>query len=299
MKKIYVLINMLVVFALAANAQEIFLEDFSSGVPPTGWSIDEHGSNWMQESSNNAGGSSPEAMFSWSPQFNGQSHMISPATDLSAYTQVGFSFKHMIDHYGGPYTLGVATRSGAGDWNSVWEIVNPSGSISAEEVEISITNDDVGQPDFQICFYFSGDSYNINYWYIDDARLFVPLEHDVAAKAILGTSYFDAGDEYICNATIRNAGLNEETFDVVLEITDGSTNDLLFTDTQNVNLAAGTQTNLAFAGYVLPYEDFLYHVSVSTMLEGDMDTTNDTRGKYIYTYTTERGMVLVEIGTGT
>ena len=67
----------------------------------------------------------------------------------------------MIDHYEGAYTVGVATRSGGGDWSSVWELVNPTG-VPAEEVEISISNGDIGQPDFEICFYFSGNSYNIN-----------------------------------------------------------------------------------------------------------------------------------------
>jgi hypothetical protein len=299
MKRLYFIFGLMLAAVAMSNAQVIFLEDFGSGVPPTGWSIDEHASNWSQETTSNAGGTAPEAMFNWSPQFNGLSRLISPLTDLSAYTQVGFRFMHMVDHYGGPYTLGVATRSGGGDWNIVWQIVNPPASVAAEEVDISISNDDVGQPDFEICFFFSGDSYNINYWYIDDARLYIPYEHDVAVKAVLGDTYFDAGDVYIANALVKNAGLNEETFDVVLEITDGATDDLLFTDTQNINLVSGAQTTLAFASYELPYENFLYEVIITSMLDGDMDSSNDVRSKYIYTYTTERGMVLVEIGTGT
>ena len=299
MKKLYSTLILLVAMSVALQAQTIFSEDFSSGVPPTGWTIDAHATNWLQEASNNAGGTSPEAMFSWTPQFNEESHLISPVTDLTGQTIVGFSFNTMIDHYGGPYELGVATRSGGGDWNTVWSVVNPSTSMPAELVDISISNADVGQADFQICFYFSGDSYNINFWYIDNASLYIPLEHDVAAKKILGDTYFDAGDEYITNALIKNAGLNDETFDVVLEIHDGVTNNLLHIETQNISLIAGEETTITFGVWTLADENMMYEVVVWTDLEGDMDPDNNLTSKYIYTYTNEREMVLLEIGTGT
>jgi len=282
-----------VVFSL--KAQVFFDEGFSS-VPPTGWSID---ANWSASGSANAGGTSPEARFSWDPNFTGESRLISPATNLTSLTQVSFSFKQMLDHYDGDYTIGVATRSGGGDWNIVWELVNPGANAGPEEVELSITNSDVGQPDFEICFYFSGDSYNLNYWYIDDAKLYAPFDHDVATKKILGDIYFDQGDDYITNALIKNAGLNEEAFDLVLEIIDATTDSLLHTETINTTLAAGIETTLAFGSYVLPYANFMYEVIVYTMLSGDMNPGNDTANKFIYTYTSERGMVVLEIGTGT
>lgn len=299
MKKIYTIIVLLAFISLATHGQTVFMEDFSSGVPPSGWSIDAQSDNWIQEISNNAGGTAPEAMFSWTPQFTGETRLISPATDLTGNTMAGFSFRHMVDHYGGPYTIGVATRSGGGDWTSVWSVENPSASIPGEMVDFSISNSDVGQPDFEICFYFSGDSYNINYWYIDDARLYIPFEHDVASKKILGDTYFDAGNEYTASALIKNAGQNAETFDVVLEIYDGTNSTLLFTETQNVTMDAGDENTITYSAYVLPYENYLYEVVVYTDLDSDMDPDNDMASKYIYTYTTEREMVVLEIGTGT
>jgi len=299
MKTLYILLLLIATSSFTVNSQTFFLEDFSGGVPPTGWSIDAHAGNWSANPSANAGGTAPEARFSWDPSFVGDSRLISDTVDLTGYTTVSFSFNHMIDHYGGAYTVGVATRSGGGDWSSVWELVNPS-SVPAEEVGISINNSDVGQPDFEICFYFSGDSYNINYWYIDDAKLYIPLDHDVATKKILGDTYFDQGDDYAASARVKNTGLNTESFDVVLEILDVTTDDLLFTDTQAVtSLAAGAETTVNFASYVLPYENFVYDVVIATDLDGDMDTSNNMKSKYIYTYTSERGMVVIEIATGT
>ncbi|MEN8225311.1 MAG: T9SS type A sorting domain-containing protein [Bacteroidota bacterium] len=299
MKKLYFLMLFFGLLAFTTKAQVFFEEGFSS-MPPAGWAIDAHANNWSSEGSSNAGGSSPEGMFSWSPQFNGESHLIAPSTDLSGYTTVAFSFMHMIDHYGGPYTVGVATRSGGGTWTTVWEVVSPSGSVPGEEVNLTISNSDVGQPDFEVCFFFSGDSYNINYWYIDDAKLFIPQEHDVATKVILGDTYFAQGDVYGAEAIVRNAGLNAETFDVVLEIYDEATDELLFTDTQNASsLDPGMESTIVFANYTLPYENALYQIDVYTDLPGDMDPSNDMQTSFIYTYTSEREMVLVEIGTGT
>jgi len=299
MKKLYVLFILLATCAYAVNAQVYFEEGFNS-MPPTGWTIDDHAGNWSSESSANAGGTPSEAMFNWSPQFNGESHLACPPTDLTGVTTVGFSFKHMVDHYGGPYTVGVATRSGGGAWTTVWEVVDPSASINAEGVDLLISNADVGQADFEICFFYNGDSYNINYWYLDDAKLYVPMEHDVATKSILGDTYFAMEDVYAASAIVKNAGLNEETFDVTLEIYDGETNDLLFTETLTVTaLASGAESTVNFTGYTLPFENALYDVVVFTALTGDMDPDNDMLNKFIYTYTSEREMVLLEIGTGT
>lgn len=300
MKKLYVFVFLLAGFLFTANAQVLFTEDFSGGMPPAGWSIDDHAGNWSQNTSNNAGGIAPEARFTWTPQFNGESYLISPQTNTAGYTSLGFSFRHMVDHYGGAYTLGVATRSAGGAWTTVWDLANPSGSIPGELVDFQITNSDVGATDFEIAFYFSGDSYNINDWYIDDATLYVPLDHDVATKSINGGTYFDMGDEYIADATISNVGLNTEAFDVTLEIYDGVTDDLLYTETQVINgLVNGQQTTAAFSGFILPTANELYNVVVFTSLDGDMNLSNDTNNRYIYTYTSERSMVLLEIGTGT
>jgi hypothetical protein len=51
--------------------------------------------------------------------------------------------------------------------------------------------------------------------------------------------------------------------------------------------------------YALPAENALYDVVIYTDLTGDLDPSNDMKSKYIYTYTSEREVVLLEIGTGT
>src|SRR5512145_2956383 len=168
MKKIYFL-AMLMAVSCWVSAQTFVSEDFSSGdMPPAGWTIDAHAVNWSADASTNAGGVAPEAVFFYDPSFNAASRLISPAIDLTGYTSVKLMFKHFLDDYeGAGYSLGVATRSGGGTWNTAWS-VNPTGDIGPEEIVVDITNADVGAADFQFCIYFSGNSYNLDYWYIDD-----------------------------------------------------------------------------------------------------------------------------------
>jgi FlgD Ig-like domain/Fibronectin type III domain/FG-GAP-like repeat len=156
---------------LIADAGLLLMEDFSSSVPPIEWYIDGLGqTNWSSSATNNAGGSAPEAMLNWSPSFVGMSRMCSYALDTSGMTEIALEFKHNVNDYAGGYTLGVATSSDGTTWNDVWSIV-PAGAIGPETISVDITTADVGSATFQICFYLDGDSFQINYWYIDDVLL--------------------------------------------------------------------------------------------------------------------------------
>jgi len=279
-------------------AQTYFSVDFSGGFPPAGWTIDAHAANWSATATNNSGGTAPEARFNWTPQFVGDSRLISPNINTNGITTVTTEFKFNLDHYGGAYTIGVATRSGGGAWNTVWSKVNPTGSIPATTEIVTINNTDVGATDFQICWFFSGDSYNLNYWYLDDLKLFVPLDHDAMVKDILVDPTYPPGTDFTPQAILKNFGLNAETFDATCEISVGGSN----VYTQNcapVTLAAGEEQTVSFPSYVLNSANDLYEITVTTNLAGDMDPANDSKTEFFNTYTTEREMVVLEIGTGT
>lgn len=279
-------------------AQSIFNVDFSGTFPPSGWTIDAHATNWSAVSTNNSGGTAPEARFSWSPSFVGDSRLISPIINTTGNTVVTTEFKFNLDHYGGAYTLGVATRSGGGSWNIVWSKVNPTGSIPATTEIVTINNANVGAADFQICWFFSGDSYNLNYWYIDDLKLFVPLAHDVMVKDILVDATYPPATNFTPQAILKNFGLNSETFDATCTIKLGGSQ-VYSQNCTPITLAAGAEQTVSFPSYVLNAANDLYEITVKTNLTGDMDPTNDSRTEYFNTYTTDREMVILEIGTGT
>ncbi|HNX01639.1 MAG TPA: FlgD immunoglobulin-like domain containing protein, partial [Candidatus Cloacimonadota bacterium] len=61
----------------------------------------------------------------------------------------------------------------------------------------------------------------------------------------------------------------------------------------------GAVANAEFPAFIPMDPNELYRIVVTTNLEGDQDTTNDTMIKYFNTYATDRQKVMVEIGTGT
>jgi len=297
MKK-FITVFAFLLFPSLLMAQTHSFEDFSGTFPPTGWSIDAHAGNWSANNSNNAGGIAPEAIFNWSPPFTGDSRLICPPMDLTGVTDLKVEFKYNLDHYGGPYSIGAATRSGGGNWNVVWELVNPPASIPATTEVVTINNSDVGASDFQICWFFSGYSYNLNYWYIDDCRLFTPLAHDVMVKDILVETQHVPGAVIAPQAIVTNFGLSTETFDVTCEIKiDGSS---VYNQTSSpVTLAPDEEQTVTFPDYTAAASNELFEMIVTTNLSGDLDPSNDSKTKWLNTYTTLRDMVLLEIGTGT
>jgi hypothetical protein len=204
MRKLY-LVLLAVVISSVTFAQQIFLsEDFSSGqMPPTNWTIDNLTSQWSNQNSDNAGGTAPEARFKYK-NYNGTSRLISPVIDLTGVSTVVLAFRHFLDNYGGgSYKIGVATRSGSGNWNSIWEVA-PSADVGPEAKILQISNTDVGSADFQICFYLTGNLFNLDYWYIDNIKLLVPANLNAEMVAITSPEYIDKPIDV--TGTIRNFG---------------------------------------------------------------------------------------------
>ncbi len=297
MKHIYTIL-VLLLFPAVLSAQTIMSVDFSGSFPPMGWTVDAHSGNWSANPSNNAGGTAPELRLNWEPQFNGYSRVISPPINLTGISALKVKFNHNLDHYSGPYTIGVATRSGGGAWNTVWSKVNPTASIPATQVVATINNGDLGASDFQICIYFSGDSYNLNYWYVDDFSIFVPYAHDAMVQSIDINNQYLPGATLTPQATLKNFGVSPETFDATCTIKIGGT--IVYDNTCTaVTLDPDGEQQVSFPDYTAAASNELFEMTVKTNLSGDLDPSNDSMTKFFNTYTTERGMVLVEIGTGT
>jgi hypothetical protein len=222
MKRIYVL-SLFLALSCWVSAQTFLLEDFSAGtMPPAGWTIDAHSANWSADASSTAGGAAPEAVMFYSPAFNGMSRLISPAIDLSGQTSVKLMFKHFMDDYSGSaYAIGVATRSGGGDWTTVWTI-SPTGDVGPEEKIVDIENSDVGASDFQFCIFFNGNSYNMDYWYIDDIQLFVPYAVDGALVKITTPKY--VGEAVAIEGMLTNLGTTQiSSVDVSWKVSEDMT----------------------------------------------------------------------------
>jgi len=146
-------------------------EDFSAGVPPSGWSQEEAG-EWDQSSTNYAGGTAPEARLYWSNINGDYAYLDSPALNTIGAPTLTLSFKHYISHYTSSFNCRVYARASTSDvWTDITPWSNPvSSDIGPETVTVDVTSF-IG-PETQIRFEFDGDNWNINDWYIDDVEIY-------------------------------------------------------------------------------------------------------------------------------
>lgn len=242
MKKILTLF--LSVLALQFTiAQTVLYQNFTGTTwPPAGWTVLNQAGNWSRVQSNTAGGTVPEARLSWTPQFNGVTRFISPALDLTGNTKVMVKFRHSVDHYSSTYQIGLATRSGGalGVWTNIWS-PTISAAIPAEQKIFVIENNDVNKPDFQIGFFFSGDSYNLNYWYIDDVEISLVPNLDAALASITVPDMF-AGAQSV-GGLVSNLGSTTITsMNVNWQLNSGIINTTSF---NGLNLATAASYNFS------------------------------------------------------
>lgn len=208
MKKIYLILVMMIGISVTLSAQVFLQESFDDTSIPDGWSLDGFANQWGISPSIYAGGEAPEARFTHITS-TATSRLISPEVDLTGYSSVMLGFNHKIfDNLGADYSVGIATRSGGGDWTYAWQ-VSPTDNIGPEGKIVSIENSDVGQSDFQFCFVVDGNLNAIKYWYIDDVKLFVPLETDCEMVEITTSdNVYNAAE---VTGTIKNVGQNTIT----------------------------------------------------------------------------------------
>ena len=299
MKKVIIIFLFILTFIFEAGAQSLLYEDFSGTFPPAGWSFDAHAENWDSSYTFYAGGSAPEAMFGFYPDFNGISRFISPVFDLTGITKVNLEFHHMISNWSGGYSVGVATRTDTnGIWNTVWQTTIAS-TLPAAFMSVPIANGNVNHPHFQFCFFFSGNTTGINQWYIDNVYLYIPYSHDIRSEKILMGDQFVPGKPFIPSFFIRNIGRNQETFHPGFRVYDYKEN-LVYEDSSAVtSLAMDNTKSVTFAGYTPPVTDALYRAEFYSNLPTDMDHSNDTLTQYFNTYTHAKQDVMVEVATGT
>jgi len=153
----------------------LILEDFSTWLP-AGWTTESTSGqiNWVHGPSNNAGGTAPEAQFSWNPPTVSTQRLISPVINTTGALVLDLSFIHTLSEFGvvNQYLLIQTTCDGGATWNDVIAIPAYYYFNSVLE-EITVATPDVGSDTFQIAWVYDGDSYNINYWYVDDVMLSV------------------------------------------------------------------------------------------------------------------------------
>ncbi|MBN2461086.1 MAG: T9SS type A sorting domain-containing protein, partial [Candidatus Cloacimonetes bacterium] len=152
-------------FEIVVSQVPVLVEEYFTTFPPPGWTI-QGNQNWVQGNGNHAGGNAPEAQFNWSPSSVGDFRLITMPINTTGSSELSLQFKHMIDHFSGDYTLYVQTSSDGSGWNNV--ISFPPEDMPATDEDLTVETPDIGSATLRIAFTYSGDSYNIDHWYIDN-----------------------------------------------------------------------------------------------------------------------------------
>ncbi len=245
MRKFYFLLLVLLlpfwVISQTKAGIEHLTQNFSGSFPPQGWSIENYNSQWTQSNTSNAKGVAPELKFTYTSGTL-TTRFISPVVNLSGVTNLSLSFKHFVDHFGAGYSIGVATRSNSGPWNTVWS-VSPSSDFSENRI-ITISNADVGSSTFQFCLFLSGNAYQIDFWFIDDIILYTPFSNDLSLSSIDVNKYITAGNTDV-KATVKNLGLNNiSSFTLNYKVNDGTT---ISENVSGLNLTANSSYSYTFS----------------------------------------------------
>ena len=297
MKKIYILFAVMV-FTAVSYGQTYLTEDFGSGaMPPAGWSFDGLPNQWSSSPSNNAGGSAPEAKFTYINQ-NTTSRLVSPVVDLTGATNVNLSFKYLYDWYANGPSIGVATRFGTGAWTVAWQ-VTPSGNQGPKTQIVELSN--VSQSDFQFCIFITGNLYNVDYWFIDNIKLFTPLALDAGLASVDIPRYVQAGQEFDLKGVVSNEGSTPINSFRVTYTVDGGVEQSYSVVGQNITLG-NTYSFTHPTAIVL--QDIGSHEIVTTVdnVNGgtDLDPTNNVLSKTVGAVTfVPTKKVLAEEATGT
>ncbi len=172
--KTYHFLLLLLLVAVNISAANLHVQDFSGTFPPSGWARSgaNNGDNWVQGASSFAGGTAPEARFAYNPETTGDQYFTSPGFNTSSYRDITLSFRYNVSHFDGigQYTVGLMIYGSDETWTTIWS-VSPSAHIAPTEMSFDIDNSLVDTQNFQFRFFFSGDSYYINYFSVDDVLL--------------------------------------------------------------------------------------------------------------------------------
>ena len=148
-------------------------ENFSAW--PGNWNGDVAGGagQFGQNASSNAGGTSPEAVFTRGSNITATRRMYHNPVNTTGLTSLTLSFTHNVDFRQTGTIIKVQYSTDGTNWNDAGWSVSPTGNIAATPVSVTLTTlEGIGAANYYIAFVFYGRLNRIDYWYIDDVQLY-------------------------------------------------------------------------------------------------------------------------------
>ena len=158
------------------------IEDWASGSFTTNeWTFDPNQSNWSVTTS--TGNPAPSAQFSWSPSITNYSvALVSRMLDASAITDnVTLKYDLNLNNYSTSTLEGMAVEVYDGTtWQLVHDYQNTNGSFDWISESYNITQWAAGHS-FSVRFRaYGANSFNINYWYLDNIKVYQQVVGNLA-----------------------------------------------------------------------------------------------------------------------
>jgi hypothetical protein len=126
--------------------------------------------NWTANNSANAGGTAPELRMSWTPSFNGESKLRSIPISLPNNQYVSYQFNIFFDWYADPsgqFKISV-TYDGGLTSIPLYTLTDPTGNIGPTIIQDAFVTPPTGSQNSQFEITYTGNSFNIDYIYLDN-----------------------------------------------------------------------------------------------------------------------------------
>ncbi|MBW6479503.1 MAG: carboxypeptidase regulatory-like domain-containing protein [Bacteroidales bacterium] len=186
--------------------------DYPVNALPPGWTVTGVAHAWSVFNSSNAGGTAPELRLSWTPAATGMSRLVTYPVDIEDYTELRLKFRQYLNNFStneGEIVAIDVSFDGGETWDDIWEVVITD-DVPVGEYELFF-DVPAGKSTMHFGFRFEGNSFNINYWYIDNIILEPVVENDLVALSVTGNSTPSAGVETMYNIAVQNAGTATQT----------------------------------------------------------------------------------------
>ena len=302
---LFILMVSLLMAGNQKTASTLVDESFEGSFPPSGWNTltDFSLENWAQSSDKSRTGSK-SAVGEPSYVYDKNIYLIAPAVDLSGVTRATLYFyedESGWDASTGYNSIEVSTTNNTSisAFSPILEMTPSTHTIegftgSLVAVDLSAY---AGESTVYVAFHFHNNASPSYQWFIDDVKITTPSDHDAMVKSIDMDAHYPSNTVVTPKATVRNDGLNTETFDVQFGYYDWNGAPVVI-DTKTVtSLSAGTDTQVSFDDYTFAKVGYTFFVQ--TVLTGDMDASNDLATKKINSYANQKQVVLAEECTDT
>ncbi|MBQ0785859.1 MAG: T9SS type A sorting domain-containing protein [Oceanihabitans sp.] len=158
----------------AGGTNTLFSDDFSSGI--SGWTVVNATTNtqWLNSPTSNAGGTASEAFLEWDTGFdNGTWTLTSTSININTYTNLQLDLRHAFNWYSAayPHSIYIETSPNNATWTTHHNVNPVNADIAATNLNLDISAQD-GNPTLYIRFRFTGETFGMISWSIDDVVVF-------------------------------------------------------------------------------------------------------------------------------